>query len=69
MRTNIVIDDKLMREAFRYATVSTKRELVELALMEFVQNHKRRDIRELKGKIKIDPAYDYKSQRSNKRGK
>lgn len=66
MRTNIVLNDKLVKEAFRYADVSTKKELVELALREFVQNHSRRDIRELRNKIKLDPNYNYKNLREEK---
>lgn len=65
MRTNIVLDDKLIQEAFRYAPVTSKRELVSLALREFVENHRRRDIRELRGKIKIREDYDYKAMRQN----
>ena len=47
MRTNIVLDDMLVKEAFHYAKVSTKRELIDLALREFIENHKRRDIRSI----------------------
>ncbi len=64
MRTNIVLNDNLVKEAFLYTQVETKRELVELALREFVENHQRRDIRELRGKIKLDPHYNYKEQRT-----
>jgi len=60
MRTNIVLNEKLIKEAFRYAPVSTKRDLIDLALREFVDNHRRKDIRELRGKIKIDSKYNYK---------
>jgi Arc/MetJ family transcription regulator len=63
MRTNIVLDDKLVKEAFRYAGVKTKRELVNLALKEFVEHHRRRDVRELFGQVEIDPDYDYKMLR------
>lgn len=63
MRMNIVLDDELVEEAFEYAGVKTKRELVDLALREFVENHRRRDIRELRGKILIAPDYDYKKLR------
>jgi Arc/MetJ family transcription regulator len=63
MRTNIVLDDKLVRQAFQYAGVTTKRELIDLALKEFVANHSRRDIRELRGTVKISENYDYKSLR------
>jgi Arc/MetJ family transcription regulator len=66
MRTNIVLDEQLVQEAFRYAHVSTKKELIDLALREFVENHRRKDVRDLKGKVKIDDKYDYKSLRSRK---
>lgn len=63
MRTNIVLDEQVVKEAFRYAQVTTKRELVDLALREFIEHHKRRDVRELLGKINIDKNYDYKKLR------
>ncbi len=63
MRTNIVLDEDLVETAFRYARVSTKRELIDLALREYVQNHGRPDVRDLVGKIKVDPYYDYKKLR------
>jgi len=63
MRTNIVLDDKLVKEAFKYSKVKTKKDLVETALKEFVENHRRMDIRELRGKISFQPNYDYKSLR------
>lgn len=66
MRTNIVLDEKLVKEALRYANVTTKKDLIDLALREFVENHKRKDVRELKGKIKIDDNYNYKKIRSKK---
>lgn len=65
MRTNIVLDNRLVQEAFRYAKVETKRELVELALREFVENHKRRNVLGLRGKIKIREDYDYKQLRGD----
>lgn len=66
MRTNIVLDEKLVKEAFRYARVSTKKELIDLALREFVENHRRKDIRDLRGKVKIDSKYNHKELRSRK---
>ena len=64
MRTNIVLNDELVDEAFKYAdTVTTKRDLVELALQEFVANRKRKNIKELKGKIKFREGYDHKGMR------
>lgn len=66
MRTNIVLDDELVEEAFRYAGVTTKRELVERALREFVENHRRKDVRELRGKGLIRADYDYKRLREGR---
>jgi Arc/MetJ family transcription regulator len=63
MRTNIEIDDELMEEAFRIANVKTKKELVHLALQEFIKAKKKKDLLELSGKIKFHEGYDYKSMR------
>ncbi len=64
MRTNIVIDDRLMEEALKLSRYKTKKELIHKALEEFIQNRKRRDLRELKGKIKFDKKYNYKELRN-----
>jgi Arc/MetJ family transcription regulator len=64
MRTNIVLNEELVNEAFMYSqTISTKRELIEVALREYVNNRKRKNIKDLKGKIKFRNDYDYKSMR------
>lgn len=63
MRTNIVLDDNLLKEAFKYADISTKKDIVNLALKEFIENHRRLDMRELKGKVKFREDYDYKKLR------
>ncbi len=65
MRTNIVLDDHLVDEAFHYSdNIKTKRELIETALLEYVKNRKRKDLRDLKGQILFDREYDYKAMRS-----
>lgn len=64
MRTNIDLDGTLLEEAFRYAKVSTKKDLVHLALQEFIANHKRLDMRELRGTGGLRPDYDYKRLRT-----
>jgi len=64
MRTNIVIDDALVEEAFSVSDVRTKRELVDRALREFVARHKRRNLMDLYGSDGMDPEYDYKAARS-----
>jgi Arc/MetJ family transcription regulator len=65
MRTNIVLDDNLVNEAFKYAeNIHTKRELIEVALKEFVTIRKVKNLRDLKGKINFDEDYDYKKMRA-----
>jgi Arc/MetJ family transcription regulator len=64
MRTNVVLNDELVDEAFKYSqTISTKRELIEIALKEYVDTRKRKNIKELRGKIKFRENYDHKAMR------
>jgi Arc/MetJ family transcription regulator len=51
MRTNIVIDDKLMRDAMRASGFKTKREAVEFGLKTIVLLGKQKEIRQLRGKL------------------
>ncbi|MGD0364553.1 MAG: type II toxin-antitoxin system VapB family antitoxin [Bryobacteraceae bacterium] len=51
MRTNIVIDDKLMREALRATGLKTKRETVDEALRTLVRLRRQDGIRRLRGKL------------------
>jgi len=67
MRTNIVIDDALMQRAMEVSGLETKKEVVEKALKEFVECRTRKDLRELRGKIKFAENYDYKAMREGKK--
>ena len=51
MRTNIVIDEKLMAEAIKATGVKTKKEAVELGLKALVRLKKQERIRGLRGKL------------------
>ena len=51
MRTNIVIDDNLMRDALRVTGLKTKREAVEHALQTLVRLNRQSKIRPLRGKL------------------
>ncbi|MBA7642283.1 hypothetical protein ES703_49972 [subsurface metagenome] len=64
MRTNVVINDKLIQEALRLSKLKTKKELIHKALEEFIQNRKRLDLREVRGKIRFAEGYDYKKMRA-----
>jgi Arc/MetJ family transcription regulator len=64
MRTNIVLDEKMVKKAMRLSKAKTKREVVDLALREYVASRERwAALDELFGSNGIDPAYDYKAAR------
>jgi Arc/MetJ family transcription regulator len=52
VRTNIVIDDKLMKETLRLTGLRTKREVVELGLRTIVRLGKQEEIRKFRGRLK-----------------
>lgn len=51
MRTNIDIDDRLMRQAMRSSGAPTKRAVVEEALRLLIQTKGQSSIRRLRGKV------------------
>ena len=51
MRTNIEIDDKLMKDALRATGAKTKKEAVELGLRTLLDLRTQEKARELRGKI------------------
>jgi len=63
MRTNIVLDDEIVKKAFRYSKAKTKKELINEALKELINSRKRLDLRDLRGKIGFRSDYDYKKLR------
>ena len=64
MRTNIVLDDKLVRDAMKATGAKTKREVVDIALRRLVQAKSQKALLGLAGQGLIDPDYDYKKARS-----
>ncbi len=51
MRTNIVIDDKLMKDTLRATGLKTKREAVELGLRTLLRLREQEQIRRFRGKL------------------
>jgi Arc/MetJ family transcription regulator len=51
MRTNIVIDDKLMRDTLRATGLKTKREAVDQALRTLLRLKRQEEIRKFRGKL------------------
>lgn len=58
MRTNIVIDDKLMEDALMVTGLKTKRETVELALKMLIKLKKQESIKTFRGKLKWEGDLD-----------
>ena len=63
MRTNIVIDDALLEEAFSVSKARTKKDLVHEALRELVRIKRRKDMTELAGSIEFHEGYNHKKLR------
>lgn len=54
MRTNIVIDDKLMAEAIKLSQLKTKKAVVETGLRLLIQIKKQERLKSLRGKLNWD---------------
>lgn len=63
MRTNIAIDSNLIEQAMKISGVKTKKDMVNMALEEFVQRHNRKNLLDIAGKIQLAEGYDYKAMR------
>ena len=60
-----MLDDDLLTEAIAIVLsgLKTKKDVISLALKEFVVNRKRKNILDLSGKISFRKNYDYKKMR------
>jgi len=67
VRTNIVIDDEIMRVAMELSGIRTKKGVVEQAMREFVARRTRKDLSELRGKLRFAEGYDYTAHREDSR--
>ena len=51
-RTNIELNDKILKDALRLTRIKTKKDVVNYALEELVKKLRRKKILELEGKVK-----------------
>lgn len=58
MRTNIVLDDQLIKEGLKLTKLKTKKDLVNLALRELIERRKRTRILKLEGKVEWEGSLD-----------
>ncbi len=66
MRTEIVLDDELIEEAFDLTGAQTEKELVDLALRELVRKRRKKDLTELAGRIQFHEGFDHKALRKTR---
>lgn len=64
MRTQLVLDDALVDEAMRLSGAKSKRDVVDLALREWIARYHQRALRELVGQDLFDPDYDVRKVRA-----
>lgn len=64
MRTNIVVDDELLRQAMALTGARTKREAVRVALSSLIERGKRRNLLDLAGELDFAPDFDHKALRA-----
>lgn len=58
MRTNIDIDDRLMRQAMRRSGTRTKKATVEAGLKMLIDTHAQTAVRRLRGKVRWEGNLD-----------
>ena len=58
MRTNIVIDDKLMADALKLTGLKTKKQAVEEGLKALIRLQKQANLRSLRGKLKWEGSLE-----------
>jgi Arc/MetJ family transcription regulator len=64
VRTTIVLDDTLVRQAKKLAKAKTMREAVDIALRRFVQSRWQKKLLDLYGTGGVRKDYDYRQARS-----
>ncbi len=51
MRTNVVIDEKIIKKALHYTGLKTKKDVINYALQELIKRKERKEILKLAGKL------------------
>jgi Arc/MetJ family transcription regulator len=64
MATNLNIDIKLLEEVYQIGNFKSKKEAVNVALKEYIQRHRQKDMLKFLNKVDFDKNYDYKKARN-----
>jgi Arc/MetJ family transcription regulator len=63
MNTNIFIDNDLMTQAIDLSEEKTQKDIIDIALREYVAKRRTKSLAQLKGKIEFADGYNYKELR------
>lgn len=66
MQVTLNLDESLLNEAFQLTNLTNQEELVNLALQEFVQSRRKKNLLELTGQIQFASDFDYKALRETR---
>jgi len=64
MKTNLVVNETLLKDAFHIGGLRTENETVNLALKEFIEKRAREEVISLFNTVEYDMDYDYKKLRN-----
>lgn len=64
MATNLQIDPDLLDRALAVSGERTKKAAVTMALREFIDRRRQKDLLDLFGQLEWDDTFDYKAERS-----
>ncbi|RZM78634.1 type II toxin-antitoxin system VapB family antitoxin [Leptolyngbya iicbica] len=60
MQITLNLDDALLDEAAKLTNLASREALINLALQEFVQSHRQKNLLDLAGQIQLAPDFDHK---------
>lgn len=63
MKITLELDDNLLDEACQLTQLSSREELLKLALKELVQSRRSKNLLDLAGRIQFAPDFDHKALR------
>ena len=66
MQITLDLDESLLREALQLTNLTTQQELVNLALQEFVQSRRKKNLLDLAGQIQFVSDFDHKALRETR---
>lgn len=66
MQIILSIDESLLNEALELTNLTTQEELIKLALQEFVQSRRKKNLLDLAGQIQFTEDFDYKALRATR---